>query len=78
MDNFIVNTLIGVLLLGIVSIPVVFIMDGAEFRKYNCVKTEETRITPVSTTLVIGKMILPQTNLVQQHKYTCDDTVRWR
>ena len=76
--KWIITGTLGVFLLLMTVIVILIYKGGEEFDYYHCVRTEETRVIPITTTLIIGKMILPQTNMTEQHKYNCDDQPRWR
>lgn len=75
--NAFLNICIGTLVVGMIATPFVVTKAAEEFEYHNCKITEGTRIVPITTTLVIGKVIIPVTNMQEQHKYTCDDYPRW-
>lgn len=70
--------------LGVVGVSIfiglffLILSESKTFEIHNCVKTDEYQVIPVTTTTIVGKVIIPITTMQTQYKYTCDDTVRWR
>lgn len=61
-----------------IMLPFQIAADKKEMEEHHCVRTNESNTYLRSSTILVGKVIVPTTQSVTEYKYTCDDKDRWR
>lgn len=61
-----------------IMLPFHIAADKKEMADHHCVRTNETKTYLRSSTILVGKVIIPTTQSVTENKYVCDDHDRWR
>lgn len=61
-----------------IMLPFHIAADKKEMAEHHCVRTNESNTYLRSSTILVGKVIVPTTQSVTEYKYTCDDHERWR
>lgn len=61
-----------------IMLPFQIAADKKEMADHHCVRTNESNTYLQSSTILVGKVIVPTTQSVTEYKYTCDDKDRWR